>query len=89
MFIGEAPGVYSSWEEANAQWHRIATAIIEGSRLGMQQNKLTPPGQARWVCANPITTCIMVQIVYSLYDALGAYITPVSLGTYLDGSSRR
>ena len=26
------------------KWHRIATAPIEGSRLGRQQNKLTPPG---------------------------------------------
>ena len=26
------------------KWHRIATATIEGSRLGRQQNKLTPPG---------------------------------------------
>ena len=25
------------------KWHRIATAVIEGSRLGRQQNKLTPP----------------------------------------------
>lgn len=26
------------------KWHRIATADIEGSRLGRQQNKLTPTG---------------------------------------------
>ena len=26
------------------KWRRIATTTIEGSRLGRQQNKLTPPG---------------------------------------------
>lgn len=26
------------------KWHRIATAVIEGSRLGRQQNKLTLTG---------------------------------------------
>ena len=26
------------------KWHRIATTAIEGSRLGRQQNKLTPTG---------------------------------------------
>ena len=26
------------------KWHRIETTTIEGSRLGRQQNKLTPPG---------------------------------------------
>ena len=26
------------------KWHRIATATIEGSRLGRQHNKLTPTG---------------------------------------------
>ena len=43
MFTDKAPRVYSSWEEVH-KWHRIATAAIEGSRLGRQQNKLTSTG---------------------------------------------
>ena len=36
--------VYGKKPKPMHTWHRIATAAIEGSRLGRQQNKVTPTG---------------------------------------------